>query len=103
MFRDSEVPYLKWEVGPGVPGVHEGFVRAGILYLHRYATPLGLPELPDDATVYLYRDRELMAETLARVENRPLASARESVNSGQLGWTSGSGRRGFGLANGPPA
>ena len=88
-FPDPDVSYLKWEVGPGVPREHYALVREGILYLHRYATPLGLPELPDDATVYLYRDRELMAQTLARLERRPLQSARESVNSGSWGGLAG--------------
>ena len=88
-FRDSEVRYLKWEVGPGVPGAHDDLVREGIIHLHRYAVPLGLPQLPDDATFYLYRDRELMAQTLARLERRPLESARESVSSGLWGGLAG--------------
>ncbi len=88
-FDDSEVGYLKWELGPGVPDAHYSHVREGVLHLHRYATPLGLPELPDDATVYLYADRELMAQTLARLERRPLDNARESVNSGDWGGLAG--------------
>ena len=81
---DPEVPYLKWEIGPEVPDEQYGYLRAGIVNMHQYATSLDLPPVPDDATFYLYRDPELAARTLARLENRSLQRARRSF--ADVGW-----------------
>lgn len=81
---DPDVPYLKWEIGPEVPDEQYGYLRDGILDMHRYAASLNLPPLPDHATFYLYQDPESAARTLARVENRPLESALRSF--ADLGW-----------------
>ena len=75
---DPGVPYLKWEVGPEVTEEQYGNLRAGIVYMHRYASELGLRPLPDDATFYLYHDLNLAARTLARLENRSVESARRA-------------------------
>ena len=83
-FDDPEVPYLKWEVGPEVPEEQYQYLRTGILDMHRYASSLNLPSLPDDATFYLYSDRELAAKTMARVERRRLEVARQRFNDD--GW-----------------
>ena len=89
-FRDPDVPYLMWEVGPGVPDLHYEYLREGIVHIHRYATPLGLPPLPDDATFYLYADLDLMAQTLARLESwRSLENARQYVADGNWGGLAG--------------
>ena len=63
-FADPDVPYLKWEVGPDVPGEQFHYFRTGILDMHLYASSLGLPPLPGYATFYLYYDPELAARTL---------------------------------------
>ena len=89
-FRDPDVPYLMWEVGLGVPDLHYEYLREGIVHIHRYATPLGLPPLPDDATFYLYADLDLMAQTLARLESwRSLENARQYVADGNWGGLAG--------------
>ena len=75
---DPDVPYLKWEIGPEVPEEQYGNLRAGIVYMHQYASELGLPPLPDDATFYLYHDLDLAASTLARLENRSVESDRRA-------------------------
>ena len=84
-FRDDEVPYLVWEVGPGVPAWHYDVFRDGIVNMHRYASALGLPQLPDDAAFYLYRDLELVARAQARLEGRSLEDARQRVAAAD--WT----------------
>ena len=84
-FRDDEVPYLMWEVGPGVPAWHYDVFRDGIVNMHRYASALSLPQLPDDATFYLYRDLELVAKAQARLEGRSLEDARQRVAAAD--WT----------------
>ena len=84
-FRDDEVPYLMWEVGPGVPAWHYDVFRDGIVNMHRYASALSLLQLPDDATFYLYRDLELVAKAQARLEGRSLEDARQRVAAAD--WT----------------
>ena len=74
---DPEVPYLKWEIGPEVPEEQYQYLRSGVLDMHRYATSLGLPPLPDYATFYVYHDIESAARTLARLERRRLEDARQ--------------------------
>ena len=74
---DPEVPYLKWEIGPEVPDEQYQYFRSGILDMHRYASSLGLPPLPDYATFYVYHDPESAARTLARLERRRLEDARQ--------------------------
>ena len=81
---DPEVPYLKWEIGPEVPDEQYGYLRAGIVNMHQYAASLDLPPLPDDATFYVYRDQELAARALARLERRSLERARRSF--ADVGW-----------------
>ena len=76
-FEDPDVPYLKWEVGPDVSGEHFQHFRRGILDMHRYASSLGLPPLPDYATFYIYHDPESAARTIARLERRRLEDARQ--------------------------
>ncbi len=73
---DPEVPYLKWEVGPEVPNEIYQYFRSGVLDMHRYASSLGLPPLPDYATFYVYHDPESAARTMARLERRRLEDAR---------------------------
>ena len=58
------------------------YFRAGIFDMHRYASSLNLPPLPDDATFYLYSDRDLAVRTFARVERRSLEDARQRFDSG---------------------
>ena len=88
-FRDPDVPYLKWEVGPEVPEEEYLHLRAGILDMHRYASSLSLPPLPDDATFYLYQNLELAAEALARVEDRTLQDARRILDDVEWGGVAG--------------
>ena len=76
---DPEVLYLKWEIGPEVPDEQYQYFRNGILDMHRYASSLGLPPLPDYATFYVYHDPESAARTLARLERRRLEDARQKV------------------------
>lgn len=76
---DPEVPYLKWEIGPEVPDEQYRYLRSGVLDMHRYASWLDLPPLPDDATFYLYHDLALGAKALARVEVRSLEDARRRL------------------------
>ena len=76
---DPDVPYLKWEIGPDVPERQYQALRSGTVSLHEYASSLGLPPLPDDATFYLYLDLELATKTFARLENRSVESARRSI------------------------
>ena len=75
-FRDPDVNYLLWEIGPDVPQEQYQYLRTGIVGMHRYASDLNLPPLPDDATFYLYHDQELAAQTLAHLEGRSLEDAR---------------------------
>ena len=53
------------------------YFRIGILDMHRYASSLGLPPLPDYATFYIYHDLESAARTIARLERRRLEDARQ--------------------------
>ena len=88
------MPYLKWEVGPGVSGEQFQYFRRGILDMHRYATSLGLPPLPDYSMFYVYHDPESAARTLARLERRTFEDARQIVADD--GWR---GRSGLELEN----
>ena len=88
-FDDPDVPHLKWEVGPEVLEEYYQYARAGIVYLHRYAAPLGLPPLPDDSTFYLYYNLDLAARTLARLENRSVESARSAFVDDSWGGLAG--------------
>ena len=83
-FQDPDIPYLRWEVGPDVPDSIFYDMRKGIVPMHRYASSLGLPPLPDYATFYIYHDPESAARTLARLERRRLEDARQMVADG--GW-----------------
>ena len=76
---DPEAPYLKWEIGPEVPEEQYQYLRSGVLDMHRYASSLSLPPLPDYATFYLYHNLELGARTLARVEVRSFENARQKL------------------------
>ena len=71
---------MRWEVGPDVPESIFYDVRNGILDMHRYASSLGLPPLPDYATFYIYHDPESSARTLARLEGRRLEDARQKFS-----------------------
>ena len=85
-FRDPDVNYFRWEIGPDVPQEQYEYLRTGIIGMHRYASDLNLPPLPGNATFYLYHDEELAARTLARLEDRSLADARARfADDGWLG------------------
>ena len=79
---------MKWEIGPEVPDDSIFYVlpEAALLTMHRYASSLGLPPLPDYATFYVYHDLESAARTIARLERRRLEDARQKfANDGWAG------------------
>lgn len=80
-FRDPEVPYLKWEVGPEVSRGTFEHLRSGVISMHRYALTLDLPSLPEDATFYVYQNTESAVMTIARLESRRIEQARQTYVS----------------------
>ena len=78
---DPDVPYLTWEVGDEIPDAQRRSIREGILFMHRYAESVGLPELQGRATIYLYDDPDALAGAYARAFGTSVDEARRRLAS----------------------
>jgi hypothetical protein len=76
LLEDPDVPYLNWEIGNEAPAVYQQSLREGILLMHQHAVSLGLPEMKNDATVYVFRNLDAMYAAYARARGWSLEYAR---------------------------
>ena len=78
---DPDAPYLTWEVGDEIPDAQRQSIREGILFMHRYAESVGLPELQGRTTIYLYDDPDTLAGAYARAFGTSVDEARRRLAS----------------------
>ena len=70
MPTQTPIPYIKWVVGDKVSSLTEERVRKGVALMHEYAASLGMPEIEEEVTVYIYRDIDKLVGVYMSVTGR---------------------------------
>lgn len=80
--HSSPPDYIKWEIGDQVSQEHQQNVMEAVRLMHDYAVSLGLPEIEDEVTFYLYHYGDELIEAYARETGWSVEQSREYWDKG---------------------
>ena len=74
--------YIKWEIGSEVSLADQQNARHAVQLMHDYAVSLGMPEIKEDITFYLYHNHDALFDAYARVIGVSVDYARDHWEDG---------------------
>ena len=80
--KQDILDYVRWEIGSEVSLADEQNARYAVQLMHDYAVSLGMPEIKEDITFYLYHNHDALFAAYARVGGVSVDYARDHWEDG---------------------
>ena len=91
--KQDVLDYVRWEIGSEVSVADEQNARQAVQLVHDYAVSLGMPEIKEDITFYLYHNHDALFAAYARATGVSVDYSRDHWDDGD-----GTGEAGQGWA-----
>ena len=75
--KQDILDYVRWEIGSEVSLADQQNARHAVQLMHDYAVSLGMPEIKEDITFYLYHNHDALFAAYARVTGVSVDYARD--------------------------
>ena len=89
--KQDILDYVRWEIGSEVSLADQQNARHAVQLMHDYAVSLGLPEIKEDITFYLYHNHDALFAAYARATGVSVDGARDHWAGGDSAGINGEG------------